>query len=108
MIIKTPDPEVAQIEELLASVHASVTELRHEVNDLKNKVEAGEDVDDKNTRAKVTSLGAMVHLCQKVETQLVACKQQRGAAFGGVTLDLEAARAEIGCRLARLAKCGGS
>ncbi|MEO0390489.1 MAG: hypothetical protein AAF218_06060 [Pseudomonadota bacterium] len=104
MIIKTPQTDTGLVEDLLQSLHRSVSELRREVEDLKTQIEAGEDAGIKETKARVAGLRAMIDACQKVETHIVDCKAKRGGG-GGVTLDLDAARAEIGCRLDRLARC---
>ncbi|MEM8576225.1 MAG: hypothetical protein AAGF60_00085 [Pseudomonadota bacterium] len=107
-ILHKHDAETARIEDLLNSVHDTVRGLRNEVKELTTKLGDGEDETEKDTKAKVTRLHGVVDMCHKVEMHLVSCKQKSGAGRGGHSIDLRAARAEIGCRLARLAECCGA
>ena len=107
MIKHTLDGDTGQLDDLLASLLRSVSELRHEVDDLKTQVEAGEDTGIKETKARIAALRGMVEQCQKVETLLHESTNKRGKG-GCAYLDLDAARAEIGCRLDRLAACCGA
>lgn len=103
-ILQRPKTETARIEDLLNSVHDTVTDLREEVKELTTRLGDGEEATEKDTKAKVTRLAGVVDMCHKVELQLVSCKQKNGGGPRGTAIDFDAARAEIGCRLARLAK----
>ncbi|MEL6754290.1 MAG: hypothetical protein AAFO57_09710 [Pseudomonadota bacterium] len=103
MIIKTPDDGTFGAEELLSSVHQEVTVLRQQVKELINKLERGEELDEKDTNGKVTRLRGVTDLCHKLEYQLADCRRKYGP--HGFAIDFDEARREIGCSLARLAEC---
>ncbi len=103
MIMITPEATDREVEELFASVQREIANLRNEVEELTKKLRAGEDTEAKDAKSKVAALSGLLTTCHKVETSLVECRNKRsGSAGGGYALDLDAARAEIGCRLDRL------
>jgi hypothetical protein len=106
MTLITPEERFSRTAELLASLEDSVRELRQQVQDLTKQIEAGEDADLVSGQRRVAAAEALVKTCQKVEANLVEQHyRQVGIAQGGYALDLEQARSEIGCRLARLRAC---
>ena len=103
MTLITPEHVASETESLLNSVIGSIKDLRHEIEDLKEQVRAGEIFDKPASSKTVTSSVALLKTCQEVENRLVECRSRSaGIAKGGYALDLERARAEIGCKLDRL------
>jgi hypothetical protein len=102
MTLITPELVASQTEDLLNSVIISVRDLRKEIEDLKQQVRTGEAIATNGSKT-VTQAVSLLETCQKVENRLVECRSKHaGIARGGYALDLEKARAEIGCKLDRL------
>lgn len=107
MTLLTPENVASESESLLNSVIGSIKELRNELEDLKEKVRAGEGLEKTQDSKTVATATSLLRTCQEVENRLVECrKKSAGIAQGGYALDLDRARAEIGCKLARL-RCTG-
>jgi hypothetical protein len=103
MTLITPELVASQTEDLLNSVITSVQDLRKEIEDLKEQVRTGDGLATANGSKTVTHAASLLETCQKVENRLVECRSKTaGIARGGYALDLERARAEIGCKLDRL------
>mgnify|MGYP003646843205 CR=1 FL=1 len=103
MTLITPEQEVADSEELLASLKRAIGDLREEIEGLRKQIRSGEEVNETATSRAVGKVAGMVGTCIKLETHLNECRnRQAGIARGGYALDLDRARAEIGCKLDRL------
>lgn len=109
MTLITPGLEEARTDELLLSVHDSLSDLRREITALKERVAAGEDVKLAELKSRGTELNSALVNCQKLETTLAEVRQKRSQiAQGGYALDLDAARVEVRCALGRLRTCRGT
>ncbi|MEM1352841.1 MAG: hypothetical protein AAGF27_10875 [Pseudomonadota bacterium] len=103
MTLLTPELVASETEDLLNSVIVSIKDLRTELEDLKERVRSGEGLEKTNDNRTVASAKTLLKTCQEVENRLVACRStSAGVAKGGYALDLERARADIGCKLDRL------
>jgi len=108
MTLITPDERISRTADLLRSLEESLSNLRRQAEDLRRQIEAGEDADLAHGSKQVAQVEGLIRSCQKVEVNLADYHNiQAGIAQGGYALDLEEARFEIGCRLARLRACGG-
>lgn len=106
MTLITPEERVFRTTELLQSLEDSVRKLRQQARDLCQQIEAGEDADLVNGSKQVAGAEALIRSCHKVEASLVEQqRRQAGIVQGGYALDLDRARSEVGCRLARLRTC---
>ncbi|MFX4298299.1 MULTISPECIES: hypothetical protein [Roseobacteraceae] len=109
MIIITPDADAEQIQQALDTVYRELGELREQLVFLKEEARNGGDADTKDVKATVASLRSSLETCMKLETQVAECRRKQShIAQGGYALDLDAARAEVGCRLNRLRDCSGT
>lgn len=109
MTLITPEDRVSKTADLLRSLQNSIQELRQKAEDLKAQIEAGEDVDLTGPKRQVDDVTKLIRSCQNVEERFVEhYHKQAGIVRGGYALDLDAARLEVGCRLARLRTCCGS
>ena len=109
MTLLTPEHVASDTQDLLNSIIGSIKDLRNEIEDLKEKVRAGEGLEKTQNSRTVASATALLKTCQEVENRLVECRSKSaGIARGGYALDLERARAEIGCKLARLRCTAGA
>ncbi len=103
MTLTTPEHVESETENLLNAVIGTIRDLRNELEDLKERVRAGESLEVAQESRKVASATSLMKTCLEVENRLVECRSKSaGIAQGGYALDLERARAEIGCKLARL------
>ena len=106
MILITPEERVSRTAELLQSLEEEVRDLRRMAQDLKRRLQAGEDAELGGSGREMAQVAQLIRSCQKVEECLVQQhEKQAGIAQGGYALDLVQARFEIGCRLARLRTC---
>lgn len=109
MTLITPDNQVSDAAELLQSLKDTVRNLRRQAEDLRRQIEAGEDADLTSGSKQVGQVEGLIRSCQKVEVCLVEQRnRQVGIVQGGHALDLDQARFDIGCRLARLRACSGA
>lgn len=107
MTLITPEDRIAEAAELFSSLKRSVGDLRRMAEDLKARIEAGEEGDLAGGKRQVGECSALIRNCQTVETHLVKLQSEdTGIVQGGYACDLDRARFEIGCRLARLRACG--
>ncbi|WP_425045424.1 hypothetical protein [Primorskyibacter sp. S87] len=106
MTLITPEERVSQTAELLLSLETSIRALRQAAEELRRQIVTGEDADLAGAGKQLGQVDGLIRSCQKVETSFVEQQnRQAGIAQGGYALDLEQARFEIGCRLARLRTC---
>ncbi|MDW4496823.1 hypothetical protein R5H30_02430 [Sulfitobacter sp. D35] len=103
MTIITPDVAAADTEDLLNSVFDSVRDLRRELQDLKQRVRTGKDLDKTGDGKTLASAIGLLETCQKVENRLAECRNKsRGIVQGDYALDLDKARADIAGKLDRI------
>ena len=106
MALTTPEERILQTEDLLRSLQNSISNLRQLAEDLRRRIEAGEETGLTETSKELAKAETLVRSCQKVEMCLVEQRErQAGIVQGGYALDLDQARFEIGCRLARIRSC---
>lgn len=106
MTVKTAEERVADTADLLQSLHASVQRVRQDAERMCEELRATEHPDVNPASKQLSSVEGLIRTCQKVESCLVEqLARQAGVAQGGHALDLDGARKEIGCRLARLRAC---
>ncbi len=95
--------ELAEAEAMFASVQRTLAELREALESLKEQAISGEEIDATSTSKTFVQLTDAVGRCQKAGMILNDCRnKQAGIARGGYALDMEKARADIGCKLDRL------
>jgi hypothetical protein len=109
MTLITPEERISETAGLLRSLEESIRHLRQMAEDLRRQIKAGEDADLAGSGKQLGQVEGLIRNCQKVETSFVEQhERQAGIAQGGYALDLDRARFEVGCRLARLRNCCGS
>ena len=107
MTLITPDECVSKSADLLRSVQEAILRLRQQAEDLRKQLEAGEEMDLADGNKQLASVDRLISNCHKAELNLAEQqKRQKGIVGDGQGLDLNVARLEIGCRLARLRRCG--
>lgn len=100
----TQDTETTQ--ELLRALQASLADLRRTAIALKLQIQSGDPGDLGGGAKEIASVDQLARNCMKTEVSLAEiCNRKAGIVRGGYALDLDAARVEVGCRLARLRTC---
>ena len=109
MTVSTPAhhlDELADAEALFSSVKRTLAELRDEIESLKERAKAGEDINATAAAKTISAATDVIGRCHKAELMLYDCRnKQAGIARGGIALDLDRVRADIGCKLDRLRRC---
>lgn len=102
----TLEQEIEDGTELLGSLYAAVRSLRREIEALTTRVRSDEAIKETEINRSMTDVRGMVVQCARAEMSLDENKKkQSGIAQGGYALDLDQARADIGCKLDRLRRC---
>ncbi|MEM8728408.1 MAG: hypothetical protein AAGF79_00705 [Pseudomonadota bacterium] len=98
--------ETASTTELLKALQDSLRDLRRTAVALKQKIEEGETSDLTTGAKEIAAVDQLARNCMKTEVNLAdICNRNAGIVRGGYALDLDVARAEVGCRLGRLRAC---
>ena len=71
MSLVTPEDGVGTTEELLTSLHTSLSRARLRIEDLLGQVSGGEDARAAEAAKAIASLDAIIRNCQAIETNLV-------------------------------------
>jgi hypothetical protein len=109
MTMITPDEEIEHGTEVLNALLQSIRALRREIEGLKEQAQSGEVLSETDVSKPMGKVQGLVAQCAKAETYLNECRRkQAGIARGGYALDMDRARAEIGCKLDRLRRCSGA
>jgi hypothetical protein len=109
MTMITPEEEIAHGTEVLNALYESVRALRREIEELAKQAQLGENLNETDVAKPLRNVHGLVALCAKAESNLYECRsKQAGIAKGGYALDLDQARADIGCKLDRLRRCSGA
>ena len=100
--------ETESTTELLKALQDSLGDLRRTAMALRKKIEEGETQDLGTGAKEIAAVDQLARNCMKTEVSLAEiCNRKAGIVRGGYALDLDLARAEIGCRLGRLRTCCG-
>ncbi|MFD2739884.1 hypothetical protein ACFSUD_09915 [Sulfitobacter aestuarii] len=109
MTMITPEQDVAESAEILRSLQAAIAELRREIESLSQQARSGEEIRETAMSKPLGQVSGLLAHCLKAENTLNECRNRRaGIARGSYALDLDRARAEIGCKLDRLRRCGNA
>ncbi|UWQ92945.1 hypothetical protein QEZ52_09495 [Aliisedimentitalea scapharcae] len=106
MALTTPEERILKTADLLRSLQESINNLRQLAEDLRRRMMAGEEAELNETSKEMARAETLIRTCQKVEACLVEQhERQAGIVQGGYAFDLDRARLEIGCKLARIRSC---
>ncbi len=109
MTMITPEQQIATSEEHFSALQTAIRDLRREIQSLREQATSGEEFNETAASKALVKASGMVATCVKVENYLNDCRnRQAGIARGGYALDLDRARADIGCKLDRLRRCSGT
>ncbi|WP_181389470.1 hypothetical protein [Pseudoprimorskyibacter insulae] len=105
MTLITPDTGPSSLEAIAADCEQQLADISIELRDLMQRVRTGEGCSKDDVGKKLLEMRAWLKTARETEAQLHAERRKRCGIVGGYGLDLEQARFEVGCRLARLRRC---
>lgn len=108
MTLITAKQEVDRLEGKLLVVRESLEDFEAALRDLKQQVRSGEVKALKDVSKTLAEIRGWMKLAMETEAQLAEYARREAAIEGAYGIDLERARSEIGCRLAKLRKCCGA
>lgn len=107
-VLLTAEAETRRLEEQRAEIEATLDDLRDDIRAIQARLRSGE-VDRRAEAAKpLSELKYWLRAIRETEAEIDAIRRRDLSISESYGLDLEAARAEIGCRLARLRPCCGA
>jgi len=109
MALFTPQERMMRTAELLQSVEVSLTNLRQDAEAARDLI-GTDEADITETARRIGKVDGLVQTLQKMEAKLVEFQDKHigSQRVRDGEYDMDAARLEIGCRLARLRTCRGA
>ena len=104
MILITPEETSSPLNEDIERLQTNLRGFARDIENLQERVQSG-DVTDAETRKVFSDLRSWLRMAMETEKALAQQNRQRLEIDGDYGLDLDAARDQIGCRLARLRRC---
>ena len=101
MILITPEETSSPLNEDIERLQTNLRGFARDIENLQERVQSG-DVTDAETRKVFSDLRSWLRMAMETEKALAQQNRQRLEIDGDYGLDLDAARDQIGCRLARL------
>ena len=102
----TPEQALADSAEVLTALQEAVRGLRKEIEGLTEQARSGGEIAETSAKRQLGQIQGLVAHCAKAENILNECRnRQAGVVSGGYAVDLDKARADIGCKLDRLRRC---
>lgn len=106
MALLTPEQEIEDSAEILRGLQEAIGALRREIEGLTEQARSGGELKETAVSGKTSKVAGLLAHCLKAENTLNDCRnRQAGIARGGYALDMDKARADIGCKLDRLRRC---
>ncbi|NUH64586.1 hypothetical protein HTT03_04615 [Sulfitobacter sp. S0837] len=106
MTIVTPEQSVEDSAEILRGLQDALGALRREIEGLTEQAQSGGEIKETAVSGRTSKISSLLTHCLKAENTLNDCRnRQAGIARGGYALDMDKARADIGCKLDRLRRC---
>lgn len=104
MILNTSE-EVSRLSEEFRRLKDQLSGFSHDLDELQSKIRSGEIEKGSDARRFLTELRTWVRIAQEAEAACAEHQKEQRGYTGPYGLDLEAARSQIGCRMARLRRC---
>ncbi|MGI3164439.1 hypothetical protein [Pseudooceanicola sp. 200-1SW] len=96
----------ARLRDAVETVERQMRDIAADLERVQDRVRAGEIEGVKDASRMCTEIRSWVRFVLEMEAKLDGVRQRNGTGSGGDDIDLDAARATIGCRLDRLRRCG--
>jgi hypothetical protein len=102
----TQDEEVSIFAEHVASIEIQLREIRTGLEEFQQKVRTGDIGSAAEAAKTIGTVRTWIKMAMDAEKSIAERKKtENGITRGGFALDLEEARRDIGCKLARLRRC---
>lgn len=108
MILIHLEEEKSRLEEEREQIVEVLKELGEEIRRLKAQIEDGGEVSKTETGKLMSDVRYWMRASHETEAQIANVRRKQKGLAGDWALDLECARNEIGCRMARLRRCCGA
>ncbi|MCH2093532.1 MAG: hypothetical protein MK160_00270 [Rhodobacteraceae bacterium] len=105
MTLITPEDGTSRLNAVLESCTQQVSDIASELEDLMQQVRAGEEIGKRDLSGRLKEMRDWLKVARETEVQLAAAQRKDKSIVGDYGLDLDRARTEIGCRLARIRRC---
>lgn len=105
MTLINPDARLAKLETDRAHIALTLESMRAQLMDLDRKVQAGEVGTPTEAGKLLNDIRYWLRAARETEAELETVTRQREGITQSYGLDLDRARSEVGCRLARLRAC---
>lgn len=107
-VLLTAEQQIDRLEEKRAEIEETLRDLTEDIRDIQARLRSGE-VDRKSEASKpLSELKYWLKAIRETEAEIDAIRRKDLAITDAYGLDLDAARFEIGCRLARIRPCCGA
>ncbi|WP_417721204.1 hypothetical protein [Salipiger sp.] len=108
MILIHLEEELSRLENERDDVAAVLRDLGEDMRRLKAQVEDGEGINRTEAGKLLGDVRYWLRASHETEAQIANVRRKQKGLAGDWALDLERARDEIGCRMARLRRCCGA
>ncbi|MBU2960127.1 hypothetical protein KO516_04635 [Citreicella sp. C3M06] len=108
MILIHLEDDMSQLENEREQIALTLKELGEEIRRLKAQIEEGEATSKTETGKLMSDVRYWMRASHETEAQIANVRRKQKGLAGDWALDLERARDEIGCRMARLRRCCGA
>ncbi|WP_186766547.1 hypothetical protein [Puniceibacterium confluentis] len=105
MTLITHDTRLSELDTTRAHIAATLKSIRLQIVDLKTRVEDGNLQNTREVGQLLADARYWLKAARETEAEIENVEKQRAGIVHDYGLDLEHARSEIGCRLARLRRC---
>ncbi|EPX81934.1 hypothetical protein Salmuc_00248 [Salipiger mucosus DSM 16094] len=108
MILVKVEEELSRLEDERDRIAGMLRELASDLQRMKVRLDDGEEVSRKESGQVLSDLRYWARASHETEAQIANVRRKQKGLDGDWGLDLERARDEIGCRMARLRRCCGA
>ena len=108
MILIHLEEDMSRLEDEREHIVEVLKELGEEIRRLKAQIEEGEATSKTETGKLMSDVRYWMRASHETEAQIANVRRKQKGLAGDWALDLERARDEIGCRMARLRRCCGA
>ncbi len=107
MTLITPEKRLSELETTRADIAATLKSITLQIVELRMQVETGNVARTREAGQLLADTRYWLKAARETEAEIDTVEKQRAGIVHDYGLDLETARSEIGCRLARLRRCCG-
>lgn len=107
MTLISPEIRLSELETTRAHIADTLKSITFQIVQLRTRAEAGNVGQTKEVGQLLSDTRYWLRAARETEAEIEHVEKQRAGIVHDYGLDLETARSEVGCRLARLRRCCG-